>query len=351
MKIFFAPYNNGSMTSNTAEVLETLGHEAKVLTIVRSKIQEVNKQVIEIDVDLLKANGINSFFYKIYVLGLLIKYIIWADVVHWSQYSILPFDIDLRVIKLLNKKRFVEWYGSDIRIPEITASESKWYGEMFNNGYEYSHIESKDHSFRIQEKFSKYGFIPVVVPELELFLKPNLFSKLCRIQWRVFDHNKFPKSEISGVQNKITIGHAPSARFAKGTNFIIPIVEEVMNEYNINFILIENLNKEEALNKIKECDIFIDQIILGNYGAAAVEAMSCSIPTVAYIMPSVYKKGVPLHCPIINANVDNLKIELIKLIENAELRIEISRKSRLYVEEHHNIEKITRELVEAYKLF
>ena len=95
--------------------------------------------------------------------------------------------------------------------------------------------------------------------------------------------------------------------------------------------------------------IFIDQIILGSYAAAAIEAMSMGKPTVAYIMPSVFKKGVSESCPIVNANPDNLKAVLIDLINNPQLRNEIGRKSRKFVEEFHDSDKLAIQLLDIYR--
>jgi len=236
-----------------------------------------------------------------------------------------------------------------MRVPEVTMSESKWYKEIFNNGYEYSEIESKKRSYQLQEKFAHYDFIPILVPEMHLFLKPGLFNRTFLIQYRIFQEDKFPEVFYPKLSNdKIIIVHSPSAKCGKGSNYIISVVEELKKKYPIEFILLHNVSRATVLNTMKSCDIFIDQIIVGSYAAAAIEAMSLGKPAIAYIMPGVFKSGTPEYCPIINANPDNLKVKLEELIKEPQLRQDIGKKSRKYVEEIHDVNKIALQLLEIY---
>jgi glycosyltransferase involved in cell wall biosynthesis len=270
-------------------------------------------------------------------------------VIHWSWNSTSKYDLDLRLVKFFKKKRFIEWVGSEMRIPEITMLESKWYKEIFNNGYEYSNTESREASYHLQEKFAKYGFVPVLVPEMHLFLKPGLFKTVFTTQYRIFQKDKFPEVFYPDPANdKIVIVHSPSAKFAKGSGYIITVVEKLKTRHNIEFILLNNVPHPVVLETMKRCDIFIDQIILGSYAAAAIEAMSLGKPTVAYIMPSVYNKGIPADCPIVNANPDTLEQKLTELITDPELRYNTGIRSRRYVEEVHNADTLALQLLEIY---
>ena len=80
-----------------------------------------------------------------------------------------------------------------------------------------------------------------------------------------------------------------------------------------------------------------------------MEAMSYGKPTISYIMKEVFENGLPLDCPIVNANPDTLEEKLIELITNPILRHEIGKKSRAYVEKYHDVEKISKKLLEIYK--
>ncbi len=208
-------------------------------------------------------------------------------------------------------------------------------------------MESKASSYRNQLRFYRHGFVPILVPEMQLFLIPGLFSTVYTTQYRIPTTEFTPHYPIIG-KNKIVIVHSPSAKLAKGSNYILEVVESLKLTYDIEFILMHNVKRSEMLKVMATADIFIDQIVLGSYASAAIEAMSFGKPVIAYIMPGVYKQGVPEDCPVINANPETLKLKLIELIESPILRNQIGVNSRKFVEKVHDANKVSEELLEIY---
>jgi glycosyltransferase involved in cell wall biosynthesis len=80
-----------------------------------------------------------------------------------------------------------------------------------------------------------------------------------------------------------------------------------------------------------------------------MEAMAMGKPVMCYIMKEVFEAGLPVECPVINTNPDNLKEQLIKLISNAQLRHDIGKQSRAFAEDYFDIEKIANYLADVYK--
>lgn len=350
------------MPAATAKAMNKIpGVKARFITHIKHVYQEGNEYGIYLNYPerllrikpVLLRKLVSLIFHKVifecYRAIVMTKWLLWADVVHWTGDSAYKSNYDLWLLRCFRKKRFIEWVGSEMRVPEVTMKESPWYEEAFHNGYEYP-TESKEASYALQEKFFRYGFTPVLVPEMQLFLKPGLFSKVYTTQYRVFERDRYPQAFFPEERkDKIVIVHAPSAKFAKGSNYIIPIVEELKQDYPIEFIMLHGVPRQEVIRTMQGCDIFIDQIVLGSYASAAIEAMSFGKPTVAYIMDSVYKQGIPYTCPIVNAHPDNLKEKLIGLLDDARLRSRIGRESRSYVEQFHDADKIALQLLDFYK--
>lgn len=363
MKILFAPNNIASMPAITAAALNKIPSvEAKYISTKSHKYVQENDARIDLDYGLNTTalnpksirfnflNLLNLLFVKPFKLFTLCKYIIWADVVHWTWDNTMKNNFDLWLIKFLHKKRFIEWVGSEMRVPEITMEGSKWYKEIYDKGYEYRAIENKERSYALQKKFAKYGFTPILIPEMQLFLKPGLFNKVFPIQNRIFEREKYPEPFFPQPHTgKVIIVHSPSALYAKGSYYIIPLMEKLTKQFAIEFILLHNVSRQEVLDTVKRCDIFIDQIILGSYAAAAIEAMSLGKPVMAYIMPQVYKHGTPPDCPIINVNPDTLEEKLVEYILNPELRYNTGVRSRKFVEEIHNADNLAYDLLEIYR--
>lgn len=347
MNILFLPQNIASMPAITADSLcRKENMHAVCLTIGTHKYQQVNKNVVVIATT--KRRFIKWLWYKINLKRTLKKWINWADVVHYTWTPVYSDARDVKYAHEKEKKIFVEWVGSDIRDPDYLKRINSYYAYAYEHGYEYATFESKAQSLKNQTLFSKYGAIPLLSPEMSLFADKSLFKNIHLLYQRINLKDIQPKYPAVN-NNRPVIIHSPSAKIAKGSNIIIPLMESLKQEYDFEFILLHNLSREEVLKKMEKADIFIDQIILGSYGMAALEAMSFGKPVVCYIMPEVFEAGLSEECPIINASPDNLKEQLIKLISNPQLRHAIGIKSRKFAEKFHEVEKVSSLLVSIYK--
>ena len=102
------------------------------------------------------------------------------------------------------------------------------------------------------------------------------------------------------------------------------------------------------LDAIKDCDIFLDQFILGYYGMAAIEAISFGKPVFCYIKESCILDFGKDKMPFINTNPDNLLTELERYVSNKELCIEYGAKSRKFVEDYHDTYQLADHLTGIY---
>ncbi len=363
LKILFAPVNTASMPAITAKAINQLaGYEAKYLNFVKHKFLKENEYqiktyssfvVFRFSKKISIISNIYGFLFWLYhsILSAIavFKSIWWCDVLHWSGATILPFGLELKFAKLLGKKRFIEWVGSDIRVPEVTMQESKWYKDIFYNGYEYP-VENKITSYKRQSKFKDAGFTPILVPEMQLFLKPGLFERVYTTQYRGPGIYETFEPKVEKVnKGVVSILHCPSAPNAKGSNLIAPIIAKLKEKYPIEYIMLTGVPRSQVLENMMTCDIYIDQIVLGSYASAAIEAMSFGKPTLAYIMPSVFKKGLPKECPIVNVNADTLEGVLTTLICDENLRIRIGQESKAFVETFHSPKRLALELIQIYE--
>lgn len=360
MRILYLPYNVASMPAMTVNAMNKIeGVEAKYLVFQTHKyLLSYPEYEIRLSILFEEKKNYNYLFYSINILYKffifpfvylfqLFKWVKWADIVHWTYTPVLPFGIDLLIPKLLNKKRFVEWVGSDIRNPEKLAKINKWYKIARESNYEYRYT-TRD-STKNQHLFAKYGYVPILIPEMQYYLEYGLFQKIHPIQYRCFEVDKYKEVFLPKIQNdKIKILHTPSQLIAKGSNYIIPILNELKYNYPIDIIMLNNVSREIVIEEMKTCDIFIDQIVIGAYGGAAIEAMSFGKPCLAYILEEFFELGIPRECPIINANPDTLKERLIELIENPNLRKEKGIQSRQFVETYHDVNNLSHQLLEIY---
>ena len=236
---------------------------------------------------------------------------------HFQYRSLLPFGVDVLLWKALGKKVIIHHRGEDIR----NKSE-----------------------LRIFAKFADKIFVST----------PDLLEWSPTAIWipNPVDLEKFT---YVGVENKseseeIIIVHAPSNRMIKGTEHVLRAVNKLKKKgYKINFILVENMLRNEAIEMYKQADIVIDQINpkFGVYGMVSVENMALGKPVISSIKQNYiheYYKGLP----ILNSDPSNLAQNLRMLIVDYNLRKELGEKSRKYIEQMHDAVKVTKIIAEFY---
>ena len=348
MKVLFLPVNIASMQPITCKEMNNIsGVDARCIIDQNTLMVSSNENVLIIPRSSRKNilfSILNTFIYFFKIK----KWIKWADVLHYVYTPGDKFNRDLAYAHKLGKKIFVEFVGSDIRIPELLSEINPYYKHAYyNEEYEYKHVEKNNNNLKLQKVFSNFKATPIVNPEMQLFLNQGLFPKFHQVYFRINVHDFIPLYPKVNNQKPIII-HSPSALIAKGSNIILQIVDRLKFSHDFEFILIHKKPRKEVLELLKNADIFIDQIILGTYAMAAMEAMSYGKPTLCYIMPQVYQNGLPKECPVVNVNPDTLEEKLIELIENPKLRHNIGLKSREFVEKYHNAGQLAFELQKIY---
>jgi glycosyltransferase involved in cell wall biosynthesis len=347
MKILYLPYNFASTVSYAVAGQNAIGQKARGLIFEKPSVIHDNDGIkfIPIEYHPNRKRKLMSLLKRYYYF---IKWVLWADIVHWYCYAgLLRNGFDLKLIRFLKKPGVIEWIGSDIRIPEVEFNDNSYYKEVFNQGYEYNMVESLKNSISIQQKFSAAGFEPVLCADMEQYLDKKLFPSHYRIYQRLMLSDFEPQYPSADKPRPLLV-HSPSAPVCKGTKHVLAAIENLKKRYDFDFRLVQNMPRGQALQIIKECDIFLDQFILGAHGLAALEAMAFGKPVVCYIKPVMIQK-YPADLPMINANPDNLAEKIEYLLKDASLRHKTGIESRRYVEKYHDARVVAVNLLEIYQ--
>ena len=152
----------------------------------------------------------------------------------------------------------------------------------------------------------------------------------------------------------LKISHAPSDRGVKGTEFLVSAVQQLQADgYAVELEILENLSHAEVIQRIGNCDIFVDQLHHGWYGGVAVEAMALGKPVICFIrekdlvhVPSLMAEELP----IIRSNPLDIYETLVNLESRSRTSLrEMGKSSRIFVETWHDSNEITNEILECYK--
>lgn len=283
------------------------------------------------------------YFYKLKGLLMLIRWLLWSDVVHvYGNISKLSY----WVISLLGKYKFITFVGSDIRVPEIELAKNSYFKYAYENpDYEYK-SEINNHTSDILKYLRKLKF-NFIVWEVDIFINEEFLSHTARVPHASTINLNVQEAP---AQKKIPlIVHSPTAPVAKGTPFVLAAIEKLKSK-NIpfEFILLKNLPNNEYQQALAKADIYLDQFIWGAYGVAAQQAMQMGKVVVNYLTPHRIEMYGP-DCPIQNATIDNLPDVLENLILNTEERQRIAAASIKYYEQQHKPSAVAKKMLAAYQ--
>ena len=262
-------------------------------------------------------------------------YLFSADIILYCLLTLI-----FKLIKKLNKKIIFQFSGCDAR-------DYRW----FLNEYDYKYNLCKmcsdefkkfvncriDIKIKIIGLAEKYGNLIIAHPHYK-----HLFTKGYEFFWVPID-TKLPESYVPKYnldENKeFYIIHAPSHIDIKGTKYIELGINRLISEgFKIKYERIQDVTNDKVMEKIMQCDLAIDQLY-ALHGLFGIEAMNYSKPMVCYIDKFLLDE-LPEDLPFIDANPDTLYDVLKNLYHNRAELERIGKKSREYVLEHHDADKV-----------
>ncbi len=347
MKVLHLPINIASQVGITVRALRDRGVDARGIVFNNHSYQD-GEGLETYPLESLTNYPVRGRLQRVSLWRAVLKGIAWADVVHWHfRNNAIPFDLDLRYAARLKKPRLVEFWGSDIRVPEIASADNPYIEEMYALDPEAAHKESAK-SRRTQERFARHGFeclipSPEMVPFVFRDLFPKVYSSVARL-----DVSELEPVYPDPKNARPVIVHHPSNKLNKGTQTVLDAVEALKGELDFEFRLLHQMARDEVLSTVQSADIALGEFVSGDYGLAVLEAMALGKPTVCYIKPAVVAQ-LPSELPVVNANQDNLTEVLRELLTDGEKRHSIGRRSRDYVLNYHDASKSAENLVGIYE--
>ncbi len=348
------PLNHAGFGTKLKNALITSGFNARLLEFRRHKFQ------YESDI-VLKSENLLIFelqkFYWFFIIIFKFHYIhftggqtLWAGVsipakktftisyvkalLHYF-YSLILQNLELRMYTIFRKKIFFYFLGSHARLNGWTLKNFE-----YNIAFELGFVDcfTEDQAKRkIINKLSKYSAKSFAVnPDLLHNLPEN--SIYLPIP---FDDTPVFRNREKYNKDKFLIGHAPSDRKTKGTKYIEQACSNLLDRgYSVELRIFESLDNQNLKNELLKIDLFIDQIIAGWYGVAALESISVGCPTIVYIRNKDLKfipDRMREELPFISANKDNLEFILEKILESKNIDDVFDRKKGIrFLSNWHN---------------
>jgi glycosyltransferase involved in cell wall biosynthesis len=152
-------------------------------------------------------------------------------------------------------------------------------------------------------------------------------------------------STADGRTGTVFVAHAPNHRGFKGTEFVIEAVRILKSEgLAVELLLIEKMQNDELRRVLREqVDILVEQLVCTGYALTAVEGLATGLPVISNLEDDQYTETFRRwsflgECPIVSADPESVANRLRALITRPELRHQLGRAGRQYVEKFHSLE-------------
>ena len=256
-------------------------------------------------------------------------------------------------------KKIFTWQGCDARqkFPTMARNESlgcstaacfveDCYGGMCNSG-----DKDKERRRAIDKASRHADHMFAVNPDLLYFLPSEISSFL---PYSIADFDSLPARQRPLFGDEVVrIGHAPTERGAKGTALILKALKELREDYGdrVQIVLIEGVPRARALQLYADCDLVIDQLLIGWYGAVAVEAMKMGVPVASFVNED-HLQFVPAEMaaeiPLLRIDMFTVKESVRRFIEQRDMAMDLIAKGRAFVDRWHKPARVARRTAAVY---
>lgn len=241
---------------------------------------------------------------------------------------------DYKILKEKGKKIITLFVGDDVRWKPAMEQEFLKAGltpfEYENYDSSVSELEKKLIFLRTAEKYSDMILSQPNISQLALRPYHNLNIPIISKWSKTNTHQRV----------KPIIVHAPTS-IGKGTKFIEPIIEKLKEEgLEFEYIRIQNIPRQKALDVYENADIILDQILLPGGGGLTYDSLAMGKVVLTLMANNKYDQKKSKKCPIVDISEETLYDILKDIIPNQAKRIEIAAMGRPYIEKYHNPKEI-----------
>lgn len=311
---------------------------------------DINFHVSRSELSLKPAHIIKTvkFFieFTFFFIAALFKY----DVFHFHSESFFgsKSSLDLKILKLFKKKIVFQYWGCDIRLKIMSVLSGD-----FTTCDDCIRVCQNTRKLRDNLEHIKYADFRVYGGADAIRMVPDALFIPIAIDIENWMPAKNIPSEYTLPKTKnITIvqafENAESRGDQKGTKYIKAAVETLKKEgYAVEHVFLDKVPYDAMKYYYQQADIVFDQLLTGWHGSVTVEAMAMGKPVICHLNQDAMRL-LPKDNPIVNADTTTITDILRKLVSDKELRENIGRKSRKYVEERHDAIGLAKEYVDLY---
>jgi glycosyltransferase involved in cell wall biosynthesis len=252
---------------------------------------------------------------------------------------------EMQLLKRANKRLFTLCYGADYRTRKKTLASGKFNFCMDCPAIGKFCLCDDTAGEQVFATISKYA-----TRMLASGLSRDYVPGGRQLDYVVLDTDAVvPKMAPVSSGDRLRVVHVPNHPHFKGTRYLEGAVARLTQEgYPVDLVMASGLPHEEAIELMRSADVVVDQLIGGNIGLTALEAMALGKPVISYVRDPGRVLAHADSCPVINANPDSIYNVLREFAAGPRVLVEIGKTSREYVVQQHSIPALAERLRNLY---
>ncbi len=347
MRVLHCPTDTGGHAWGLSRAERALGIQSDVMVRRSSGLQ------YPCDVDLRLGEG--SLPGKLARLaGFFLKAAGTYDVFHfnWGM-SILDYwhwnvnYLELPLLKKLGKRIVVTFQGCDARMKTVSRERFSTSACAECDVAWCTPRMDSIRQTRIRKVMAYADKVFALNPDLLHVLPGAEFLPYASVDPRVWT----PAKPAQGT-GPVRVLHLPTNRSIKGTRYVEQACAQLRSGgFPVELVLAEHVPHARVKDLIDQADLVVDQLLIGWYGALAVEAMAMGKPVLCYLREEDLKRFVPFQdrIPIVRTTKETLAVDLARLLRSRGQWTELGAAGRRFVEDCHDPLRIARQTLEAYQ--
>lgn len=253
---------------------------------------------------------------------------------------------EARALRASGRNVGLIFHGSDVRRPDIHLRAHPW--SPFNDPRAAAlTAELRKRTQVVHEELASWdGPVMVSTPDLIHATPGAIWTPV------VIDIEQFPLSVREPAESlgmPPVVVHMPSRSLLKGSHLIDPVLRALAAEGVIQYRRIERVPHDAVPQILADCDIFVDQLGMGIFGVAPLEAMASGAAVVTDPGPEaleVYGEELPVAA----VNPDTIAHAVRELAADHQRRAELAVSGREFAIRHHDGRRSAEAMIQALGL-
>ena len=205
---------------------------------------------------------------------------------------------------------------------------------------------------RIKKIFAYADHVFALNPDLLHVLPGAEFLPYASVDPNEWKPSVSRKDQQPNGTRPVRILHLPTNRAIKGTRYVEQACGRLSDEgMPIELQVVEGVPHARMKGIIEQADLVVDQLLIGWYGALAVEAMALGKPVLCYLREEDLKRFVPFHeeIPVVRTTKETLADDIRALIADSGKMKHLGLAGQQFVRNHHDPLKIAQRTIRAYQ--